>query len=162
MRRKSLLLAGAVFGILVLVFSLAYAERPGRDRGEMVDELGLTEEQMDSMRDVRYNFRKAQIGLRAELKTSRLELRHLMMEEKPNQGQIGKLVDQIADTQKELLKQRIDKKLAMKEILTAEQLKKFMKTRGKHRKGRMGMGDRRDDRPHRPRGHRSQGEGPGF
>jgi len=162
MRRKSLLLAGVVFGILVLVFSLAYAERPGRDRGEMTDELGLTEEQMDSMRDVRYNFRKAQIGLRAELKTARLELRYLMMEESPNQGQIGKLVDKIADTQKELLKQRIDKKLAMKEILTAEQLKKFMKMRGGHGKGKMGMGDRRDDRPRRPRGFRPHGEGPGF
>jgi Spy/CpxP family protein refolding chaperone len=162
MRRKSLLLAGAVFGILVLVFSLAYAEHPGRDRGEMADELGLTDEQMESMKDIRYNFRKAQIGLRAELKTARLELRHLMMEENPNQGQISKLVDKIADTQKELLKQRVDRKLAMKEILTAEQLKKFMRMRGEHRKGRMGMGDRRDDRRHRPRGLRSQGEGPGF
>jgi len=162
MRRKSLLLAGAVVGTLMLVFSLAYAEHPRRDRGEMSEELGLTEEQMESMRDVQYNFRKAQIGLRAELKTARLELRHLMMEENPNQGQISKLVDKIADTQKELLKQRIDKKLAMKEILTAEQFKKFMRMKGEHRKGRMGMGEGRDDRPHRPRGFRSHGEGPGF
>jgi Spy/CpxP family protein refolding chaperone len=162
MRRKSLLLAGAVFGILVLVFSLAYAEHPRRDRGEKAEELGLTDEQMEDMREVRYNFEKAQIGLRAELKTARLELRHLMMEENPNQSQISGLVDKIADTQKELLKQRVDKKLAMKDILTAEQFKKFMKMRGENRKRRMGMGDRRDDRPHRPRGLRSHGEGPGF
>ena len=162
MRRKSLLLAAVVFGILVLVFSLAYAQQPRGDRGERADELGLTDEQKDSMRDIQYNFRKAQIGLRAELKTARLELRHLMMEENPNQGQISKLVDKISGTQKELLKQRIDKKLAMKEILTAEQFKKFMRTRGDHRKGRMGMGEKRDDRPNRPRGFHPGGEGPGF
>ena len=75
MRRKSLLLAAVVFGILVLVFSLAYAQQPRGDRGERADELGLTDEQKDSMRDIQYNFRKAQIGLRAELKTARLELR---------------------------------------------------------------------------------------
>jgi Spy/CpxP family protein refolding chaperone len=162
MRRKSLLITVAIFGVVLLVFSLAYAEHPRRDRGEMGEELGLTEEQTDSMRDIRYNFRKAQIGLRAELKTARLELRHLMMEENPNQGQISKLVDKISGAQKELLKQRIDKKLAMKEILTAEQFKKFMRMRGEHRKERMGMGERRDDCSHRPRGFRPQGRGPGF
>jgi len=162
MRRKSLLMAGAIFGVVLLVFSLAYAERPRRDRGEMADELGLTEEQMESMRDIQYNFRKAQIGLRAELKTARLELRHLMMEESPNQGQISKLVDKISGTQKELLKQRIDKKLAMKELLTAEQFKNVMRTRGDHRRGRMGMGEKREDRPNRPRGFRPHGDRPGF
>ncbi|UCB53421.1 MAG: hypothetical protein JSV10_04920 [Candidatus Zixiibacteriota bacterium] len=83
-----------------------------------------------------------------------------MMEEKPNKGEVGRLVDKIADTQKELLEQRVEKKLAMKEILTAEQFKKFMRMRGERGKGR--MGDRRDDRPHRRQGFRQRGEGPGF
>ena len=160
MRRKFLVLTVVVLGVLVLVFSFAYAEHPRRDRGEKADELGLTDEQMEDMREIRYNFEKTQIGLRAELKTSRLELRHLMMKENPNQGEIGKLVDKIADSQKKLLKQRVDKKLAMKEILTAEQFKKFMMMRGEYGKRR--MGDRRDDRPHHPRGLRSHGEGRGF
>ena len=160
MRRKFLVLTVVVLGILVLVFSLAYAEHPRRDRGEKAEELGLTDEQMEDMREIRYNFEKTQIGLRAELKTSRLELRHLMMQEKPSQGEISKLVDRIADTQKRLLKQRVDKKLQMKEILTPEQFKKFMMMRGEYGKRR--MGDRRDDRPHHPRGLRSHGEGRGF
>ena len=160
MRRKFLVLTVAVLGVLVLVFSLAYAEHPRRDRGEKAEELGLTDEQMEDMREIRYNFEKTQIGLRAELKTSRLELRHLMMQEKPSQSEIGKLVDRIADTQKELLEQRVEKKLAMKEILTPDQFKKFIKMRGEHGKRRMGV--RRDDRPHHPRGLRSHGEGRGF
>jgi Spy/CpxP family protein refolding chaperone len=160
MRRKFLVLAVAVLGVLVLVFSLAQARSPRQNLWEKADELGLTDEQMESMREVRYNFQKAQIGLRAELKTSRLELRHLMMDEQPNQGEINKLVDKIADSQKKLLKQRVDKKLAMKEILTPEQFKKFIKMRGEHGKRR--MGDRRGERPHHPRGLRSHGEGPGF
>lgn len=160
MRRKFLVLTVVVLGVLVLVFSFAYAEHPRRDRGEKADELGLTDEQMEDMREIRYNFEKTQIGLRAELKTSRLELRHLMMDEQPNQGEINKLVDKIADSQKKLLKQRVDKKLAMKEILTPEQFKKFIKMRGEHRK--MRMGDRRGDRPHRRQGFGPRGEGPGF
>ena len=160
MRRKFLVLTVVVLGVLVLVFSLAYAEHPRRDRGEKAEELGLTEEQMEDMREIRYNFEKTQIGLRAELKTSRLELRHLMMQEKPSQGEISKLVDRIADTQKRLLKQRVDKKLQMKEILTAEQFKKFMMMRGERGKERMGRD--RDSRPHRSHGFRSHGEGPGF
>lgn len=160
MRRKFLVSAVVVLGVLVLVFSLAYAENPRRDRWEKAEELGLTDEQMEDMREIRYNFEKTQIGLRAELKTSRLELRHLMMQEKPSQGEISKLVDRIAETQKELLRQRVDKKLAMKEILTAEQFKKFMKMRGVHGKKRMGRD--RDSRPHRSHGFRSHGEGPGF
>ena len=160
MRRKALLLALPILGVLVLVFSLAYAEHPRPGRMEMADELGLTEEQIDNMREIQYNFNKARIGLRAELKTSRLELRHLMMEENPNQGQIGKLVDQIADTQKELLKQRIDRKLAMKEILTAEQFKEFMKLRGERGERKMGKGE--GSRPRRPHGFRRHGERPGF
>jgi Spy/CpxP family protein refolding chaperone len=160
MRRESLLLSGAVFGILVLVFSLAYAQHPRRDRGEVADELSLTDEQRDSIRDIQYDFRKAQIGLRAELKTSQLELRHLMMEENPNQGQISKLVDKIAVTQKELLKQRVNKRLAMKEILTPEQFKRFMKLRGERGEMRMGKGEA--PRSRHPRGFRPKGEDPGF
>ena len=160
MRRKFLVLTVAVLGVLVLVFSLAQARSPRHNLWEKADELGLTDEQIESMREVRYDFEKAQIGLRAELKTSRLELRHLMMQEKPSQGEISKLVDRIADTQKELLEQRVEKKLAMKEILTPDQFKKFIKMRGEHGKRRMGV--RRDDRPHHPRGLRSHGEGRGF
>jgi Spy/CpxP family protein refolding chaperone len=126
----------------------------------MAEEMGLTDEQSENLREIQYNFRKAQIGLRAELRTSRLELRHLMMEEKPNQGEINKVVDRIADTQKRLLKQKVDRKLAMKEILTPEQFKKFMKMKGEHGKKRMGK--ERDFRRHRPRGFGSHREGPGW
>jgi Spy/CpxP family protein refolding chaperone len=160
MRRKFLVLTVAVLGVLVLVFSLAQARSPRHNLWEKADELGLTDEQIESMREVRYDFEKAQIGLRAELKTSRLELRHLMMQEKPSQGEISKLVDRIADTQKELLEQRVEKKLAMKEILTPDQFKKFMMMRGERGKERMGRD--RDSRPHRSHGFGPRGEGPGF
>ena len=142
MKMKSLLLVIALLGAVVLLFSVAYAQAPRHRLGDMADELGLTDEQMENIKDAQYDFRKAEIGLLADLKISRLELRRLMMQEKPDQKQITQLVDKIADNQKELLKNNIDRKLAMKEILTKEQFKKLTRMKAERRKEKMEKGPR--------------------
>jgi Spy/CpxP family protein refolding chaperone len=136
-KKTTYLLAIAAIGTLVLAFSLAYAQPPGRGPMKGAEELNLTDDQMENIREIRYNFQKTEIGLRADLKTSRLELRHLMMQKQPDRKEVSKLVDRIADTQKQLLKNNVDRKLSMKE------------------KGR-------GERQHRSRGFRSHEKGPGF
>jgi Spy/CpxP family protein refolding chaperone len=161
-KKRTYLLVVVLMGVLVLAFSLAYAQAPGPGRGRMekAEELKLTDDQKEGVKEIQYNFKKNAIGLRAELKTSRLELRHLLMQDNPNQKEISKLVDMIADAQKKLLKNQVDKKLALKEILTPEQFEKFMMMRGERMKGRM-------QREKGPR-HRGQhefcprGDRPGF
>lgn len=158
-KRNPILLAAAVVAAL-LVFSLVYAERPGRRSGEMGDELGLTDQQIKEMREIQYNFRKTSIGLRADLKEARLELRHQMMQESTDEKEIARLVDQVAEAQKRVLKNEVERKLAMKEVLTPEQFEKFIQMRGKFKRERMGKG--RDSRRGHLRGSRPHGKGFGF
>jgi Spy/CpxP family protein refolding chaperone len=134
---KKLILIVTIASTLVLLFTLAYAQAPRQQRMKTMDKLDLTDEQSNSLKDIQYNFQKTVIGLRADMQSSRLELRHLMMQDKPDQKAIVNLVDKIGETQKKLLKQQIDRKLAMKAILTPDQFKKFMQMRGDRMEGRM-------------------------
>jgi Spy/CpxP family protein refolding chaperone len=138
--KKKLILIVTIAIALVLLFVLAYAQAPRQQQMKTMDKLNLTDEQINSFRDIQYNFQKTVIGLRADMQSSRLELRHLMMQDKPDQNAIANLVDKIGETQKKLLKQQVDRKLAMKAILTPDQLKKFMQMRGDRMEGRMGGG----------------------
>jgi Spy/CpxP family protein refolding chaperone len=158
-KRNPILLAAAVVAAL-LVFSVVYAERPGPQSGEMGDELSLTDQQVKEMREIQYNFRKTSIGLRADLKEARLELRHQMMQESTDEKEIAKLVDQVAEAQKRVLKNEVERKLAMKEVLTPEQFEKFMQMRREFRRERMGTG--RESRRGHLRGFRPHGKGFGF
>lgn len=158
MKKRNFLMAVPVLSVLVLIFSLVYAQPPRSGFAEKADELGLTDEQIENIREIQYNFKKTEIGLRADLKTSRLELRHLMMQENPNQKEISKLVDRVAEAQKKVLKHNVDRKIALKEILTQEQFEKFMKKRGK--RGKEMMGREGKFRPYHPPGFCPRGDGP--
>jgi Spy/CpxP family protein refolding chaperone len=160
MKKRTYLLAIAGIGILVLAFSLAYAQPPDRGPMKAAEGLNLTADQIESIKEIRYNFEKTEIGLRADLKTSRLELRHLMMQKQPDRKEIAKLVDRIADTQKQLLKNNVDRKLSMKEVLTQEQFDNFMKMRGE--RGKRMMKKARGERQHHSRRFCPHGEGRGF
>jgi len=169
MRRRNLVLLAGLAGALVLVFSLVYADPPDRPFKGMRDDLGLTEAQVKQMRELQYNFSKTGIGLRADLKEARLELQHQLAQPNIDQKEINKLVDQVAQAQKMLLKHRIDRKLAMKEVLTPEQYEKSLRMRGGMMMGermgeRMGkgMGEGRGSRRHAPKGCGLRGDGPGI
>jgi len=138
--KKKLIMIVTIASALVLLFTLAYAQAPRQQRMKTIDKLDLTDEQLNNLKDIQYNFQKTLIGLRADMQSSRLELRHLMMQDKSDQKAIANLVDKIGETQKMLLKQRVDRKLAMKAILTPDQFKKFMQMRGDRMEGRMGGG----------------------
>ncbi len=158
MKATSFLLMIVLLGALALVFSSVHAQPPHPAFGEIADELGLTDEQMESIKEIQLNFKKTEIGLKADLKTSRLELRHLLMQEKPSQKEISKLVEKIGETQKRLLKNNVDRKMAMKEILTREQFKKFTRMKERWPKEKMGQ---KFGPPH-PHGFCPHGDKPGF
>jgi Spy/CpxP family protein refolding chaperone len=160
MKKRNLLLLAGLMGALVLLFSLAYAQAPDRPMKEKGDVLGLTDDQIEKMKDIQYNFSKTGIGLRADLKEARLELRHQMAQENADKKEIAKLVDKVAEAEKMVLKHEVDRKLAVKEILTPEQFQKFLqKRRGM---GRDGMGRDGECRQHDRRGLGQHGDGPRF
>jgi Spy/CpxP family protein refolding chaperone len=135
--KKKVIILVAILGVMLLLFSMVYAKAPRHQGMKMAEGLNLSDEQQNSIKDIRYNFQKVAIGLQADLKTSRLELQHQMAQDKPDQQQISILVDKIGETQKQLLKQNIDRKLAVKAILTPEQLKKFFQMKEGRMEGRM-------------------------
>jgi Spy/CpxP family protein refolding chaperone len=154
-RTRNLILLAASIAALVLVFSLVYADTPERPFKGMRDDLGLTDAQVKQMQEIQYDFAKTGIGLRADMKEARLALQHELTQPNVDQKEVDKLVDQVAQAQKMLLKHRIDRRLAMKNVLTPEQWDKFQQMRG----GMM-MGERMGERT----GHRmgkKMGEGRG-
>jgi Spy/CpxP family protein refolding chaperone len=160
MKKRNLLLLAGLIGALVLLFSLAYAQTPDRPMKEKKDAWGLTDDQIEKMKEIQYNFTKTGIGLKADLKEARLELRHQMAQENTDKKEIAKLVDRVAEVEKMVLKHEVDRKLAVKEILTPEQFQKFLQKRGGMKREKMGRDgeccqqDRRDFGRH--------GDGPRF
>lgn len=164
MKKRNLILLTGLAGAVLLLFSLVYADPPDRPFKGMRDDLSLTEAQVKEMREIQYNFNKTGIGLRADLKEARLELKHQMALENANKNEIAKLVDKVAEAHKALLKHRVDRKMAMKDVLTPEQFEKFLQMRGGMMRDRMGKGMRegKGSRRHATRGCGTRGDGPGI
>ena len=95
------------------------------------------EEQKEKIRDTRLNFQKDKIKLKADMKIAQLELKSLMREEELNRGEIYGKIEYLGDLKTQLAKNRVDQRMAIRDILTKEQLDKF-----KERKFRRSIGKR--------------------
>ncbi|KPL02839.1 MAG: hypothetical protein AMJ90_04630 [candidate division Zixibacteria bacterium SM23_73_2] len=124
MRKPKLLkVVPLVFLMVLLVFSFSYSQK--QKSPFKADKLELTYQQKEKMRDLRTDSQKERIKLKADLKIARLELKDLMREEKPVRREIYRKIEEMGDLKVKLQKSRVDQRLAMKEILTPEQLDKL-------------------------------------
>lgn len=137
MNRTTLLLA-----TLIAFTSLSYGQQMKRSgRGEqapqkMIQELKLTDEQADKMKDLRMDHESDMIDLQASLKKQKLEMRKLMSADQPNKKKIYAQIEKINDVDVKIQKEKVDHRLAVRSILTEEQLKIYKK--GMMMKGRRG------------------------
>ena len=69
------------------------------------------------------------IDLRASQKKEQLELKKLMSAEEPNKKKIHAQIDKISAVEAKIHKSRIDHRLAVREILTADQLKIYQQAK---------------------------------
>ena len=124
---------------------------PPKDPLAFSEELGLTEIQIDSIRSIRYYTKKEVIPVQSELRLKRLELRHEMAKENPDEAKIMRLVDQISNVRAQIRKKNLRGVLKVREILTPEQRKKLKeirmkmshaRSRTKRMPRRMGQGDK--------------------
>jgi len=95
-------------------------------------ELGLTDQQVERLRQVVVENEKASVKTRAEISVKRLELREQLRVEKPDRDAVMKKVQEISDLRGQMMKQRVDSLLTAKTVLTPEQQKKmraFMRER---------------------------------
>ena len=142
---------GLVFVALLVIGIAATAfAQPMRGRGKLPHAAGpeagkgwmditppLTTEQKEKIAAMRIDHQKGTIDLRADLQRKQLDLRTLMMVEKPNEQKIHAVIEEMGALKTQLQKQRVSHGLKVRELLTPEQRASW-KARGFGLDGRHG------------------------
>lgn len=91
---------------------------------ELAKEIGLTETQVKKIDGMATAHRKEMIKTEADLKIAKLEL-HDLFDNMENEGAVRKKSADVSKLQEKICNSRIEHKLAMHKVLTAEQQKKM-------------------------------------
>jgi Spy/CpxP family protein refolding chaperone len=155
MKTKSILSLAIIMMLsFFLLVSLPYAQAPEKQQKRIKAGLELTPEQKENIRKTRLNFQKDKIKLKADLKIAQLELKSLLREEKLNRGEIYGKIEYLGDLKTQLAKNRLDQRMAIRDILTKEQLEKLKERKFKRSIGKRLMQHRgRQQRPFRQGRH---------
>jgi len=123
------------------------------DNPEIVDRLGLSEEQRTQLRTTLYEGRKRVIRLQADQKLADLEVRHLLSQDNPDEAAVMSAVDAAGRLETDVRKARVAQVLALRKIVGDEKLRQ-LREEGRERRHQF-----REDRQGRGRG---EGEGRGL
>lgn len=102
--------------------------------------LGLTDEQVKKLAELRTEHLNKVSKLAAELAAKRAELRTLWLSTKPDEKRIRELTEQITKLQSELATERVNFQLEVRKILTPEQLSKLPTLFGRWAPPGLGLG----------------------
>jgi len=126
MKAKRLFSLGIILVLsFFLLVSLTSSQEPKKEKQRTKARLELTPEQKDRIMETRLNFQKENIKLKADIKIAQLELKSLMREEELNKAQIYRQIEYVGDLKTQMAKNRVDQRMAMRDILTKEQLDKL-------------------------------------
>ena len=133
---KHMKLRAPILG-LVILFGLQANAQPGSDfrgrgqrgegygRGEMARNKhnlpDLTEEQQSSIRQIHLDFQKQTLQMNNQIREKEAQLRTQMTNEKVNQGQIDKLVEEIGALNTSVAKARTATHMKVRAVLTEDQ-----------------------------------------
>lgn len=130
---------------------------------EVGEQLGLSAEQSEKLRQLWVEAMKNNIRTRSNLMVARIELEELLRADTPDRAAIDSKLRQLTEAQGALLRQHIDQRLAMQAVLTPEQRAKARTLIRQHMRQRFfqrrGMGGFAPGRGRGPR--RGMGPGPG-
>lgn len=136
----------------------AHQEGPGGGREAMIKKLldvpevtkaaGISDEQIATLRDARFDFDRRAIDLRAELEKAGLDQARLMTQPEIDEAAVMSAVEHAGQVRTELAKLKIQQLLLVKKTLTEEQLQKLREVA----KERMRHGRDGRDRHQRGRG----------
>jgi Spy/CpxP family protein refolding chaperone len=132
--------------------------RRGFDAGRMQTELGLSEDQVAQLQKMRSESRSESIRRRADLRIAQGELRDLLRAPAEDENANNAKVKQVTDLQAAATRSRVEHRLALREILTPEQLAKMESLgRGHRREGGRKHRGHRGPRPSGPVGEPGPG-----
>jgi Spy/CpxP family protein refolding chaperone len=91
----------------------------------LMEELQLTDAQKTELKGLRAEMEKAMVKSQADIKTARIDLRQLVLAEKPDRGAIEKKIKEISAFQHEAKMTLVNHLFSVNAKLTPEQQKKF-------------------------------------
>jgi len=108
---------------------------------QLVQELGLTDEQVKQVRDTDFAFREKHLALRARLDDFRLQLDKAFAADSVDNTAVLRLAENMADVKGRMFVQQIESRLTLGQILTGVQIEKlkghdFNQHRGKRKQMR--------------------------
>ncbi len=92
---------------------------------QMIDQLGLPEATHKKIKDLAYEAEKQSIAVRAELEQAKLEMHHLMEQDKTDNDAVLKQLDKVGQLKNDLAKIRMRAWLEARKLLSPEQRKKM-------------------------------------
>ena len=145
-------LVAAVAGLVALA---AWAQGPLKNP-KVIQELGLSQDQIQKLEDLKYQHQRQMIDVRHDLALKRLDLKREMEKDNPDRAKINRLMDETSALQGQKQRLRTNHLLDAREILTPEQRAKVRERMAERRAQR---GERRMERKREFR--RGDGPGPG-
>lgn len=107
--------------------------------GRIGRKLNLSDGQLSQIRTIVYQSRRSQIALKAQLQLSRLDLRQLLEQHKPNEAKVIAAIDKAGANELALKKSRILMMVRIKAILTPQQAAKWNQIRNRRQMRRRKM-----------------------
>jgi len=108
------------------------------------DKLELTEDQMNRLESMQIEHQKQMIELRSSVKIAKVDLKAMMRKAKVDEKAALAKQAKISDLKAQIAAAMLKHKLAMRSVLTAEQLDKWMKMKRDHMGPRGKRGQRGD------------------
>lgn len=107
---------------------------------EVLQDLGVSEEQIASLRDIEYASRKKAIDLHADVERAELELRRIMDSDAPDEDDVMEAAEKVNRTRGELFKSDLLTRLKVQRLLGVEIIRKLHEP-GRHERTEMQEGD---------------------
>ena len=98
--------------------------------------LGLTDPQVDRLRQIAVETEKADVKTRAEIEVRSIELREALRADKPDRDEILKRVQEISELRGEVMKHQVEALLAAKAVLSPEQQRRVFSLLENRQEGR--------------------------
>ncbi|RZB33676.1 MAG: hypothetical protein SRB2_03787 [Desulfobacteraceae bacterium Eth-SRB2] len=92
---------------------------------KMVQELGLTDEQVKGLREADFAHREKRLQLKSKLDGFHLEMEKLFSADSVDEEKVLQVAQKISELKGKLFVRRIESRLAVGKLLTADQLKKL-------------------------------------
>lgn len=108
---------------------------------ELAQKVGLSDQQTQQLDKISYESQMKMIDLRATLEKERLTLGQMLQADHPNEDAVLGQVDKVSQARAAIERARVQRMLAIRNVLTVEQWKKLKAARMQfHRGFGMGMG----------------------